>query len=298
MLGLTESPAARWHVIPSADDDFRAVATGDVVLSALRQGPALSAKDTSTEFPPVPRSGSSGSRRLAEIDYTLKLNEAEYEERLNRSRNQLGRLVRSPAFRKLPVTLVFEGHDAAGKGSTIRRITHALDARQFRVVQISAPSDQERAYPYLWRFWQQLPATGELTIFDRSWYGRVLVERVEKFAKPAQWSRAYQEINQFEQQLTDSGMLVLKFWLAITKDEQLKRFRAREVSPFKSFKITPEDWRNRAKWAAYKVAANDMFERTDTPYAPWHVIPANDKRYARIAVLETLVGALDTRLKS
>lgn len=204
--------------------------------------------------------------------------------------------MRSKAFARQQLVLLFEGNDAAGKGSTIRRITHALDARQFCAVPISAPTDEERARPYLWRFWRALPAPGNITIFDRSWYGRVLVERVERFAKPAEWQRAYEEINQFEQQLAENNILLIKFWLAITKDVQLERFRARERSPFKSFKITEEDWRNRAKWSAYTRAANDMIDLTSTRHAPWHVVSANDKRHARITVLETVVKALDERL--
>src|SRR5690606_11192299 len=181
------------------------------------------------------------------------------------------------------------GQDAAGKGGAIRRVTHTLDARQFHAIPISAPTPEALAHPYLWRFWRCIPKPGHAAVFDRSWYGRVLVERVEKYARPDQWQRAYAEINHFEAQLRDSGALVLKFWLAVTKDEQLKRFRDRETSPFKSFKITPEDWRNRKKWDAYTLAANDVFTRTNTPACPWHVLAANDKKHARVAVLEHIV---------
>ena len=301
MLNLTDSSLAPWHVIPSADERMRAIATGDSILQALHDPPhKVSALAATGRWRPSSESASQEGgrrlRRLTQVDYSVKLAENEYDDQLAHLRGRLARQVRSKAFEKLPVVLVFEGHDAAGKGSTIRRITHALDARQFRAVPVSAPSPEELARPYLWRFWRELPAPGELTIFDRSWYGRVLVERVERFARPAEWRRAYQEINQFERQLTDSGILVLKFWLAITKDVQLERFRDRERSPFKSFKITPEDWRNREKWAAYTVAANDMFDLTDTSYAPWHVVSSNDKRHARVYVLEQIVKAIDTRL--
>ena len=296
MLTLTESPLAPWAVIPSADDDLRAIRTGETILETL-QSPV--ARFTGATEPPdsynAPRTAGS-PRRLSTIDYSARLDDDDYDDQLSRLRAELARQVRSKAFRKLPLVLLFEGHDAAGKGSTIRRITHALDARQYRAVPISAPTPEELARPYLWRFWRQLPAAGHITIFDRSWYGRVLVERVEKFAKTHEWRRAYGEINQFEEQLASSGILLMKFWLAITKDVQLQRFQEREQSPFKSFKITPEDWRNREKWPAYTAAANDMFDLTDTSRAPWHVVSANDKRHARVAVLEKIVTAIDTRL--
>lgn len=299
MLSLSDLPLAPWQVVPSADERTRAITTGKAILQALHARPPTQSEQNAgaalAELPKAQRAA--GHRhRLAQLDYSLRLGENEYDDQMAHWRSRLARQVRSKGFGKLPVVLVFEGHDAAGKGSTIRRITHALDARQFRAVPISAPTEDERARPYLWRFWRELPAPGNVTIFDRSWYGRVLVERVERFARPAEWRRAYEEINQFERQLTDSGILVLKFWLAITKDVQLERFRERERSAFKSFKITPEDWRNREKWASYTTAANDMFELTDTTFAPWHVVPSNDKRHARVAVLERIVTAIDTRL--
>ena len=314
MLTLTESPLAPWVVIPSADDNMRAIRTAETVLETLcapvvRGAGGHRAEDLDVAVADAPGTAgvniqqvNSGDgtartpRRLSRVDYSARLNDDEYESQLAQLRAELARQVRSKAFRKLPLILLFEGHDAAGKGSTIRRITHALDARQFKAVPVSAPTPEELARPYLWRFWRHLPAPGHITIFDRSWYGRVLVERVEKFAKPEQWRRAYGEINQFEEQLTHSGILLVKFWLAITKDVQLERFREREQSPFKSFKITPEDWRNREKWSAYTVAANDMFDLTDTSAAPWHVVSANDKRHARVAVLERIVTAIDARL--
>lgn len=302
MLTLTSFPLSPWHVIPSADERMRAVATGQAILAALHARPPTAAEQKAaihvTAAPSRSRQGGARRNRLAEVDYSARLDADEYDRRLAQLRGRLARQVRSKEFRKLPVVLVFEGHDAAGKGSTIRRITHALDARQFRAVPIAAPTEEERARPYLWRFWREIPAPGNITIFDRSWYGRVLVERVERFATPAEWRRAYDEINAFERQLAEHGVLVLKFWLAITQDVQLERFRQRERSPFKSFKITPEDWRNREKWPAYTTAANDMFALTDTPHAPWHVVSSNDKRHARVTVIEKIVSALDARLKS
>jgi polyphosphate kinase 2 (PPK2 family) len=179
--------------------------------------------------------------------------------------------------------------DAAGKGSAIRRITRALDARYYRVIPIAAPSEEERAQPYLWRFWRHVPGHGRTAIFDRSWYGRVLVERVEGFAQEQDWMRAYPEINDFEEQLAEAGAIVVKLWLAITPEEQLRRFKAREKTSYKRYKITPDDWRNRKKWPAYERAVNDMVERTSTERAPWNVIASDDKLFARIEALKTLV---------
>ncbi len=194
------------------------------------------------------------------------------------------------------MVLVFEGADAAGKGGTIRRITSALDARQYSIVPIAAPTDEERVHPYLWRFWRHIPPLGRITIFDRSWYGRVLVERVEHFCAVSDWMRAYDEINQFEEQLAKAGVIVVKFWLQISRAEQLRRFREREQTAFKRFKITPDDWRNRRKWGDYERAVCDMVDRTSTEIAPWTLVEAEDKRYARVKVLKTVVNRIEQAL--
>jgi polyphosphate kinase 2 (PPK2 family) len=196
------------------------------------------------------------------------------------------------------LVVVFEGMDAAGKGSTIRRVTQALDARQYRVVPVAAPSEEERAQPYLWRFWRHVPRHGHAVLFDRSWYGRVLVERVEGFCAERDWMRAYDEINAFEEQLAASGAVVVKFWMAITPDEQLRRFNERKATPHKNFKITDDDWRNREKWPMYERAIGDMIDRTSTDLAPWHVVASNDKLFARIEVLTRLCEQLDAALAS
>ena len=199
-------------------------------------------------------------------------------------------------MRKRALVLVFEGMDAAGKGSTIRRITHALDARFYRVVPVAAPNENERAQPYLWRFWRYIPAHGRSVIFDRSWYGRVLVERVEGFCSEADWMRAYDEINGYEEELAESGAVIVKFWLAITPEEQLRRFRERQETPHKNYKITDDDWRNREKWPLYERAVEEMIDRTSTQVAPWHVVASNDKLFARIEVLQTLCERLQQAL--
>jgi polyphosphate kinase 2 (PPK2 family) len=193
--------------------------------------------------------------------------------------------------------LVFEGSDAAGKGGSIRRVTQALDARFYQVVQVAAPTDEELARPYLWRFWRNLPRRGHFTVFDRSWYGRVLVERLEGLCSPRDWQRAYSEINAFEEQLVLSGSLLIKFWLTTSKDEQLRRFEEREAMGFKRYKITEDDWRNREKWDAYVAAACDMVERTSSELAPWTLVEAEDKYFARLKVLRTVEQGLTAALK-
>ncbi|WP_435015906.1 polyphosphate:AMP phosphotransferase [Tundrisphaera sp. TA3] len=230
------------------------------------------------------------------LDMTLRLEPAEYKKRLARAQGKLGRLTRRLRKKGRSLILVFEGPDAAGKGGAIRRLTVAMDARDYRVVSIAAPTDEEKARPYLWRFWRQLPPAGRVTIYDRSWYGRVLVERVEGFAQPEQWSRAFGEINAFEEQLLDSGVILIKFWLAITPDEQLRRFEARQSVPYKQYKLTPEDWRNRDRWESYEAAACEMIEKTGNQMAPWILVEGDDKEWARIKVIETVVRRLKAQL--
>jgi AMP-polyphosphate phosphotransferase len=209
----------------------------------------------------------------------------------------VGRLFRRLRPKERSLICVFEGVDAAGKGGAIRRLLDAIDVRNARVMSVAAPTDEEKAHPYLWRFWRQLPRLGHATIYDRSWYGRVLVERVEGFCAPEDWKRAYGEIAAFEEELAESGVIVCKFWLQISPQEQLRRFKDRVETPFKQHKITPDDWRNRAKWDAYQAAALDMIEKTSTPYAPWTLVPAEDKRYARLKVLKAVADRLEDELE-
>jgi len=233
---------------------------------------------------------------LSTLDYTQTLPHKAYRRALEKYQGTLSLLIRDRKFRQHSAIVVFEGVDAAGKGSAIRRVVWALDARDYRVIPIAAPTEEERAQPYLWRFWRHLPRLGRVTIFDRSWYGRVLVERVERLCTEADWMRAYSEINDFEEQLIEAGAILVKFWMTVTPEEQLLRFRAREQSPFKSFKITPEDWRNREKAADYDRAACDMIDRTSNGLAPWVLVPGNDKYFARIMVLRTLCDRIEARL--
>ena len=200
-------------------------------------------------------------------------------------------------LRRIPMIFMFEGQDAAGKGGSIKRIAQALDARSYTIYPSPAPTKPELMHPHLWRYWTRLPKAGHVGIYDRSWYGRVLVERVEGFARPSTWARAYDEINEFERDLVDWGAVLLKFWVEIDRDEQMKRFVAREQNPDKVWKITEEDWRNRDKYPQYREAVEDMFRLTSTEYAPWTILESNDKLYARVKALKTINAALEKRLE-
>ncbi|AXE35785.1 polyphosphate:AMP phosphotransferase [Chromobacterium phragmitis] len=296
MLRLTNTADAPWIVIDGEDANYRGLTVANTILEAVRNRigqPVL--RTDRVEAPPL----------LAPIDNKLvldtleldqKLDKASYQKKLDQLQGRLSKLTRDPRFGAHSLVLAFEGNDAAGKGGSIRRITQALDARRYRVVPVAAPTQEEKAKPWLWRFWRNVPGKGGITIFDRSWYGRVLVERVEGFASEADWMRAYYEINDFEHQLTENGAIVLKFWLAISKEEQLARFKGREDTGFKRFKITDEDWRNRDKWDLYRQAVSDMVDRTSTSKVPWTLVEANNKYFARIKILSTICDALEARL--
>jgi len=227
---------------------------------------------------------------------SLSLDREEYEKQLDHFQARLRQLEHELYSARIPAAIVYCGWDAAGKGGNIRRLTSGLDPRGYQVVPIAAPTAEEKAHHYLWRFWKQLPKAGHITIFDRSWYGRVMVERVEGFCTEDEWKRAYREINEFERELTEYGTVLVKFWLHIDADEQLRRFRQREQTEFKNWKITDEDWRNREKWNRYKVAVTDMLRRTSTTNAPWTILEANDKLHARIKALKTVAAALEAGL--
>ena len=247
---------------------------------------------------PDDRPGSAaGRRQLHALPLQHELSAKSYEEKRDKWLGRLNQAVRAANTAGRAVTFVFEGWDAAGKGGAIRRLTGAIDPRLYRMQSVAAPTDEERAHPYLWRFWRDLPRQGHITIYDRSWYGRVLVERIEGFCAPADWQRAYSEINEFEAQLAEFGTIVLKFWLAIGSEEELRRFKDRQITPYKQYKLTEEDWRNRATWDAYETAAADMVERTSTDHAPRILVEANDKNWARIKVIKTVVKALKKALK-
>ena len=234
---------------------------------------------------------------LSRADLTLSYTKEEYKERLKKLQKKIQKLHGELYRRRIPVVLGFEGWDAGGKGGAIKRLTQKMDPRGYVVHPTASPNDIERAHHYLWRFWIDMPKAGHVTIFDRTWYGRVMVERIEGFCSRGEWQRAYKEINDMERDLTDAGAIVLKFWMQIDKDEQERRFRAREENPEKRWKITDEDWRNRAKWDQYEEAVNEMLLRTSTPNAPWIVVEGNCKYYARIKVLETVCDAIEARIR-
>lgn len=297
VLRRTSTGESPWVVVDGSDARFRSLFVGRVLLDALRR--RLTADDAHGQ---ACRSASPLAPPLATpnlldaLTLDQRLEKPAYDELLEALQGRLALLTRRAAFRQRALVLVFEGGDAAGKGGAIRRVTGALDARLYRVVPVAAPSDEELARPYLWRFWRQLPRRGKVVIFDRSWYGRVLVERVEGYCSEVQWRRAYAEINDFEDELVEAGAVLVKFWLTIGKDEQLARFRAREAQPHKRFKITAEDWRNREKWDDYVHAVCDMVDRTSTETAPWTLVEAENKYFARIKVLRTICERLEAAL--
>jgi polyphosphate:AMP phosphotransferase len=304
----TSTGEAPWIIVEGEDPRFRSLEVGTRLLKGIRQlldEEGARRKSLSTKKKGKPNTGKSDnpapSRRttvLSRLDLKLSLPKKAYQENLRELQSRLNLLHQQTRQSKISTIMVFEGWDAGGKGGAIRRITHALDSRAYEVIAIAAPTDEERAHHYLWRFWRHLPRAGRFTIFDRSWYGRVLVERVEGLATEKEWRRAYAEINEFERLLIDSGIVLVKFWLHISKKEQRARFKARRKTPFKSWKITEEDWRNREKWDSYESAVDAMIEKTGTRIAPWHLIEGNDKRYARIKVLRTVCETLESALEN
>lgn len=293
----TSTAEAPWIVVEGYDARFRELTVGKVLLEAMRKRLDEQPLPPTELHAPLPMPAIDNLNILRTLDLTQHLADSEYSKLLDKYQGRLAELVRQRRFRRLSVIAVFEGNDAAGKGGAIRRVVRALDARHYRIIPIAAPSEDERAQPYLWRFWRHIPGKGRLTVFDRSWYGRVLVERVEGFCSKLDWMRAYGEINDFEAQLTAHRVVLVKFWLAIGKDEQLKRFQAREAVGYKHFKITAEDWRNREKWEQYEQAVCDMVDRTSCANAPWTLVTANDKHFARIQILRTLCERIETALQ-
>ncbi len=302
---LTDSGDGGWTIVEGSDDRHRNLSVARSLLERL--GKHLAARAASPP-PAIPapakpaRSAPTVQRRpeksvLDAVDLTSALASKDYQERLAELQGKLHKRVDRARKQGITSVLVFEGWDAAGKGGVIRRITGALDAGEYQLVPIAAPTDEERAHHYLWRFWRRLPRPGGVVIFDRSWYGRVLVERVEGFAPEADWRRAYDEINEFEANLVERGFVLEKFWLHIDPEEQLRRFEARAKTPYKKYKITDEDLRNRERWDDYVSAVGDMIAHTSSDIAPWSLVPAKDKRFARVAVLETVCDALARRLE-
>lgn len=296
----TDRPQAPWTIVDAADANYRNLSVAQAIIAGMER--AMAAQDAKAARVKQEKDGAASTVQeglistLDAIDLGISQEPQHYRKTLAALQEELYGLTYHAYQKGISSTLIFEGWDAAGKGGVIRRLTAGVDARITRVIPISAPSDEELAHHYLWRFWRHIPRAGFLTIYDRSWYGRVLVERVEELTPREDWSRAYAEINHFEEQLTENGNILLKFWLHISPEEQLRRFREREETPWKQYKITSEDWRNREKRDAYVPAADEMFLRTSTSYAPWHVIAAENKKYARLAVLRCYRDALRAAL--
>lgn len=297
LLRRTSVTGAPWTVVEATNARYRDVAVARTILNAVTarmadgapQGPAVSDQ----LFAPEERH----TTVLDTVDLNRTTEKAVYKAELNRLQRELHSLAMQARSRGLSSVLAFEGWDAGGKGGAIRRITQALEAGDFRVISTAAPTEDERKFHYLWRFWRDLPRSGKFVIYDRTWYGRVLVERIEGFASAAEWQRAYDEINDFEDQMVERGMYVAKFWLHISPEEQLARFQARENTPEKAHKITEEDYRNREKWDEYVTAVDQMVVRTSSRESPWHIIPANDKLTARLEVLTHVTDGLRTTLR-
>jgi polyphosphate kinase 2 (PPK2 family) len=320
----TSTGSAAWSIVEGEDPYYRSLTVGMIVRDEIRKridefrkkkivmqelagltaqaGEKTSASSVAIEAGSPAESVASAPLRvvtlLSRLDMSLSLGKSDYKRQLKEQQARLNLLHRQALKKNTSTIVLFEGPDAAGKGGAIRRITAALDARHYQVIPIAAPTDEERAQHYLWRFWRHLSRAGRITLFDRSWYGRVLVERVEGFATEEEWRRAYAEINEFEQQLARHGIVLLKCWIHITKDEQFKRFKERETILHKQWKLTEEDWRNREKWDDYELAANDLVEHTSTNSAPWVIVEGNDKSFARVKVLTTLCDRLEAALKN
>ena len=298
MLEQTDTDFAPWTIIEALDKDYAALKIADTVIRRLEcelEG-RRAGGDTKGQGDKTSLKKTVSNEVLSGIDLSKTLSKKEYKTRLKELEKRLACL-HSQIYRlRIPVVIGFEGWDAAGKGGAIRRLTSRLDPRGYQVNPTAAPNDLEKVHHYLWRFWNHMPKAGHIAVFDRTWYGRVMVERIEGFCTETEWKRAYQEINEMESHLANDGAVVLKFWLHIDKDEQERRFRDRENNPAKRWKITDEDWRNRSKWDQYEEAVNEMLVRTSTTWAPWIVVEGNDKRYARIRVLETVVEALERKI--
>ncbi len=309
IIEQTDAPHAPWRLVDGGDARYRSLVVLRTVRQAIgdhlagRKQPPPAARhpisENGPEFSPATAESHGGPASrppLAQVDLGASVDRPDYDRKLRDLRRRLNELYQRAKKQEIASMLVFEGWDAAGKGGTIRRLTAALDARDYRIHPFSAPNDWEKSHHYLWRFWQRIPRDGKFAIFDRSWYGRVMVERVEGFASEPEWSRAFREIREFEDQIVDHGALLMKFWLHIDPEEQARRFRSRAETPYKSWKLTDEDWRNRDRWREYEAAVNEMVTRTSTAAAPWQLVPFNDKRYGRLEVLTRLCEAMERKL--
>lgn len=332
MLAKTDTGFAPWTIIEAHDRQFATVKVFKTVIDSLEykiemvkrskkrtESPAGKAEviEQEVEYEPLEQEQLNREEReeevedlreatspldklsssiLDKIDLSVELSREEYKEELKTCQRRVFELEHEIYIKRIPVVILYEGCDAGGKGGNIRRLTQSMDPRGYEVLPVAAPNDIEKAHHYLWRFWMAFPKAGHITIFDRTWYGRVLVERIEGFCSEQDWKRAYREINEIEEHMVNFGTVLVKFWLHIDKEEQLRRFEARQQAPHKQWKITEEDWRNREKWGQYKEAIDEMLFRTSTTYAPWTVVEANSKFYARIKALKTVIAAIEEKL--
>jgi polyphosphate:AMP phosphotransferase len=302
MITHTDTSYAPWHLIGAHDTRSAMLDIYTVLVKSIKN--AVARKKAKSEAPiaelptiTVPETFHLVQvPKLAEVSLDKSLTDEEYREELEEVQAKLHKLHNKLYQKKIPVIIGYEGWDAAGKGGNIKRVAAALDPRGYEVIPIAAPDKNELAHQYLWRFWNNIPKDGHIAIFDRTWYGRVMVERLEGFCSNEDWHRAYTEINEFEKELYDWGAILVKFWIHIDKDEQLKRFKDRENTPEKRWKITDEDWRNREKWDQYEVAVNDMLQYTSTDFAPWNIIESKDKKFARIKAIKILIHEIEQRL--
>lgn len=293
----SDRPNAHWYLIAGDDTRFAEVSIFDVIVQRLELAlaEAEARRQKAGQQLVLPRTEIYDV--LSKVDLSKEIAKAEYKEKLDKYQSKLSILQYEMYKKGIPSVFGFEGWDAGGKGGAIRRLTAALDPLGYSVNPVAAPNVVEKSFNYLWRFWTRFPKQGEIAIFDRTWYGRVMVERIEGFATQDEWGRAYAEINEMEAQWAEYGTVIGKFWLQIDKDEQYKRFKEREQNPNKEWKITDEDWRNREKWDAYEAAVNEMLVRTSTDYAPWTIVEGNNKYYARLKVLKTVIEMFEKRLK-
>ncbi|SHI81543.1 hypothetical protein [Parasporobacterium paucivorans] len=288
ILRLSDFSFSPWHVVSAQDKDAASREVMGTAIGAIKEGIERIVRHRADQSA-YERRYEPEQKPLDKISLNQAVQEEEYEKRLEKLQKEASELLYELYTKKIPCVVVFEGMDAAGKGGAVKRLTRMMDPRSYKVIPISAPNEMERQYHYLWRFNKRLPRLGNLAIFDRSWYGRVLVERIEGYTSVRRWDAAYEEINGFEKQMHHAGAIVQKFFLYIDKEEQLKRFTERQIAADKMYKITEEDWRNREKWDSYLEAMNEMLVRTDTDHAPWIILSGQDKKYARIRVLEEFI---------
>ena len=303
-LQRTDTDYAPWTIVEATDRRFATVKIYTTVIEALKEAVAEKRAEAGREISQETEETETWENRelkesvLAKVDLTKSYTEKEYHKKKKKLQKKIRKLHGELYRRQIPVIIGFEGWDAGGKGGAIKRLTEKMDPRGFTVNTTAAPNDYEKAHHYLWRFWKNVPKKGHVAVYDRTWYGRVMVERIEGFCTKKEWQRAFKEINDMEAQFVQSGAIVLKFWMQIDKEEQRKRFEERQKNPKKQWKITEEDWRNRDKWDAYEEAVNEMLIRTSTPEAPWVIVEGNCKYYARIKVLEAVIEAIEKRLES